>query len=183
MILSDTAIRDFGVSGGIEGFIEKNVQPASYDITLSDQFVEYNNDSIIDVNDKSSFTVDTVSVDEDGSIIIPPNGFVIGSSQEVFHFDASTAGSIEGRSSVGRAGIQVHPVAGWIDPGFNGTLTLPLKNMGRHPVRLTAGMRIAQVVFYGLDNPAHVTYDLKQDSRYNGQNGPTASRIAEGENE
>lgn len=178
-IFSDTTIKTFAENGGIEGYISNNVSPASYDVTLSDSFVEYVSDGVIDIADKNGLEVQSVDIDEEGSIIIPPRGFVIGSTQEVFHFTRDMAGDISGRSSLGRLGLQVHPVAGWIDPGFNGSLTLPIFNMSPHPLKVTAGTRVAQVVFYNLDTAAEVSYDERTGSKYNNQSGPTTSRFAE----
>ncbi|MCZ6729704.1 MAG: dCTP deaminase, partial [SAR324 cluster bacterium] len=79
---------------------------------------------------------------------------------------------VEGRSSIGRIGLFVEN-AGWVDPGFEGELTLELYNANRQPIRLQAGRRICQLVFARMDQPASVPYRGK----YQGQRKPMGSRI------
>jgi dCTP deaminase len=71
----------------------------------------------------------------------------------------------------------VHSTAGFIDPGFSGTVTLELSNDNRRPIKLYPGMKIGQLCVYRLTSPAARPYGSgAAGSRYQGQRGPTASR-------
>jgi dCTP deaminase len=79
---------------------------------------------------------------------------------------------LEGRSSIGRMGLFIHN-AGFIDPGFDGQITLELVNTGNSSIQLETGRRICQIVFEELKNPSERGYRGK----YQHQNGATGSRI------
>jgi dCTP deaminase len=96
---------------------------------------------------------------------------------ETITLGTALAGRIEGKSSLGRLGLQVHSTAGFIDPGFSGTVTLELSNDNRRPIKLYPGMKIGQLCVYRLTSPAARPYGVgAAGSRYQGQRGPTASR-------
>jgi len=80
-------------------------------------------------------------------------------------------------SSLGRLGLIVHATAGFIDPGWKGTLTLELNNLTRVPIRLHPGLPIAQLSFMALDAPAERPYGSPElGSHYQGQVAATESR-------
>ena len=84
-------------------------------------------------------------------------------------------------SSLGRLGLIVHATAGFVDPGWKGTLTLEITNLTRVPIKLWAGKPIAQLSFMTLDAPALRPYghpDLR--SHYHGQVEATESRYEGG---
>ena len=84
---------------------------------------------------------------------------------------------MEGKSSLGRLGLLTHSTAGFIDPGFDGHVTLELSNVANLPIKLWPGMKIGQLCFFGLSSPAEHPYGSQRyASRYQGQRGPTASR-------
>jgi len=85
---------------------------------------------------------------------------------------------VEGRSSIGRMAVVVHATAGFVDPGFEGRITLELFNLGRCAVKLYPGMRIAQIVFHQLTSPAERPYGPDRRNKYQGQYNPEPSRIA-----
>jgi len=80
---------------------------------------------------------------------------------------------VDGRSSLGRLGIMVHVTAGYIDPGFEGQITLELLNVGTLGVELFAGDRVCQIRFHRMSAPARKPYAGK----YQGDSGAVASRI------
>ena len=85
---------------------------------------------------------------------------------------------LEGKSSLGRIGLLIHSTAGYIDPGWNGHLTLELSNVSNLPVTLYYKMKIGQISFLRLTTPAEHLYGSPElGSKYQGQEGPTASRI------
>ena len=86
-------------------------------------------------------------------------------------------GRLEGRSSIGRLGVIVHATAGFIDSGFEGTITLEISNAGKIPVALHPGMRICQLTLLET-GPVLRPYGAGRRSKYQGQRQPTASRIA-----
>ena len=79
---------------------------------------------------------------------------------------------VEGRSSLGRMGLFIQN-AGWVDPGFQGEITLELYNANRCAIELKAGRRIGQLVFARMDNAALRPYNGK----YQGQRGATGSKV------
>jgi hypothetical protein len=80
-------------------------------------------------------------------------------------------------SSLGRLGLIVHATAGFVDPGFTGTLTLEITNLTRVPIKLYAGKPIAQLSFMALDAPAQRPYGHRDlGSHYQGQLDATESR-------
>lgn len=108
--------------------------------------------------------------------MLPPGGFVLGSTEEVVGLPADIAARIEGCSTLGRLGLACHVTAGFIDPGFQGTITLELKNMGHQPFTLRPGMRIAQVCFFEMTSPAERPYGSPGVGRYMHQRGATPAR-------
>ena len=85
-------------------------------------------------------------------------------------------GRLEGRSSLGRLGLQVHSTAGVVDAGYKGHLTLELANIGKLPIKLTPGMRICQLVLEKLSSPAEVPYGAKKSAKYFNESGASQSK-------
>ncbi len=80
-------------------------------------------------------------------------------------------------SSLGRLGLLIHSTAGFVDPGWDGHLTLELSNVNTIPITLYPGMRIGQLSFFRLTSPAERPYGSPElGSSYQGQTGPTPSR-------
>nr|WP_269744692.1 dCTP deaminase [Plesiocystis pacifica] len=103
--------------------------------------------------------------------------FALGTTLERVRVPADLVARVEGRSSIGRLAVVVHATAGFIDPGFEGQITLELSNLGRCAVKLYPGMRISQIVFHEMKSPAERPYGAARGSKYQGQEGPVASRI------
>jgi dCTP deaminase len=106
-----------------------------------------------------------------------PDQFLLASTvQEVWMPDDLVA-QVNGKSSLGRLGMTVHITAGFIDPGFRGTVTLELKNLSHSVITLRPGMPICQLVFFQMTSPADRPYGSEGlGSHYQGQIGVTASR-------
>src|ERR687894_585045 len=83
---------------------------------------------------------------------------LLGRTLEWVELPDDVVSRIEGKSSVGRLGLIVHATAGFIDPGFNGTLTLEITNLTRVPIKLYAGLPIAQLSVMARDAPAPRPY-------------------------
>ena len=87
---------------------------------------------------------------------------------------------LEGKSSLGRLGLLIHSTAGFVDPSFEGNLTLELSNVANLPITIYPAMKIGQISFFRLSTPAERPYGSSQTkSKYQGQRGPTASRFFE----
>lgn len=157
------------------------VQPASVDLRLGREFLEFQHANIacIHPNDENEVDeyVDQVEVDDGGEYILHPGDFVLGTTYERVEIPDDLIAHVEGRSSLGRLAIVVHATAGLCDPGFRGHITLELSNLGRAPVALTPGMRISQLTFTELKTPAERPYGSGRGSKYQDQSGPQASRI------
>jgi len=187
MILSDGDIRDRLDEGDLElepiRDPDKQFQPASVDLRLGHEFVVYNlpHVSCIDTADPATTEgyTETVRVEEDEGFILHPGEFVLGSTLEWVGLPDDLVARVEGRSSIGRLAVVVHATAGFIDPGFEGRITLELSNLGRVAVKLYPGMRISQLVFHSMTSPADRPYGPERGSKYFGQQGPVTSRIGE----
>jgi dCTP deaminase len=88
-------------------------------------------------------------------------------------------GRVEGRSSIGRCGLLIHATAGFIDPGFEGNITLELFNLTNHPIQIYQGQRICQIALEYLSSDCEQGYGEKYDSKYHGQLGVVSSKINE----
>jgi dCTP deaminase len=109
--------------------------------------------------------------------VLHPGEFALGHTKEVVGCPDDIVGLVNGKSSLGRLGIQVHATAGFVDPGFVGTVVLELSNVSTLPVLLRPGMKIAQFVFQRLDRPAERPYGHPElNSKYQDQRGAVASR-------
>lgn len=171
MILSDHTLKRMIDSGelGVAPLAEESIQPASIDCRLGRHFLV--------VEDRS---MNTISLDseiiyreyEDDFITIPPHSFLLATTMETVRLPNNLTAFVEGRSSIGRIGLFIQN-AGWVDPGFEGQITLELFNANSLPIRLEAGRRICQLVFCLMDQAALNPYRGK----YQGQRGTTGSRV------
>jgi dCTP deaminase len=184
-VLSDGTIRRLVAEGRvrIEPFDDTMVQPASVDLRLGSSFRVFHNHRIgaIDLADPPTNLTEHVVIDDGGSFVIHPGEFVLGTTQEFVELPDDIVARIEGKSSLGRLGLIVHATAGFVDPGFKGTLTLEITNLTRVPIILWPGKPIAQLSFMTLDRPAERPYghpDL--GSHYHGQVEATESRYEGG---
>ena len=161
--------------------LDLQVQPASVDLRLGNEFLEFQHANIPCIHPESEqeveeYVEETV-VDEGGEFILHPGDFVLGTTRERVAIPDDLIAHVEGRSSLGRLAVVVHATAGLADPGYQGQITLELSNLGTAPVALTPGMRISQLTFTELKNPAERPYGEERGSKYQGQSGPQASKI------
>jgi dCTP deaminase len=185
MILSDADIRRRLTDGDlvVEPLEdpELQIQPASIDLRLGREFLEFQRANIPCIHPNSEQEVDEyveeTVVEADGEFVLHPGDFVLGTTKERVEIPRDLIAHVEGRSSLGRLAIVVHATAGLADPGYEGQITLELSNLGTAPVALTPGMRISQLTFTELKTPAERPYGAERGSKYQGQSGPQASRI------
>lgn len=161
MIKPDNWIRQWGADGGAEPFDARQVNSASYDIRVSD-------DWICPTRDPEEFTAP--------SIKLFPGEVVLASSLEYVLIPRSVACDLKLKSTLGRLWIN-HSMAGWCDPGFEGNITLELQNLGPEPFVLEAGRRIAQLIFIAMETEPDIAYgEPGASSHYQGQRGTTRAR-------
>jgi dCTP deaminase len=157
------------------------IQPASIDLRLGREFLEFQHANIPCIHPNSEQEVDDyveeTVVDADDEYILHPGDFVLGTTHERVEIPDDLIAHVEGRSSLGRLAIVVHATAGLCDPGFSGKITLELSNLGTAPVALSPGMRISQLTFTELKTPADRPYGEERGSKYQDQTGPQASKI------
>ena len=180
MVLSDRDIQA-AVNAGhliIEPFGEDALQPASVDIRLGAEFRVFRNhrESYIDVREPVANLTELETVEPDQAFVLHPGEFVLGTTLERVSLPDDLVARVEGKSSLGRLGLLVHATAGYVDPGWDGHLTMELSNVANLPIRLYSGMKIGQLSFLRLTSPAERPYGSPGlRSKYQGQTGPTAS--------
>ena len=184
MILSDRDIRAAIADGaiGIDPFDESDVQPSSIDLHVDRFFRVFHNarHPYIDVKKPMEDLTESVEVKEEEAFILHPGEFVLGSTMEYVKLPHDLVARLEGKSSLGRLGLLIHSTAGYVDPGFEGHLTLELSNVANLPITIYPNMKIGQISFFRLSSPAENPYgSQKVGSKYQGQRGPTPSRYFE----
>lgn len=157
MIKPDHWIHTFGESGGITPFRPEQVNPASYDVTLGDTWV--------------CPTRDPEEIHSE-HITLFPGEVILATTFEAVKLPRDVVCDLKLKSSLGRLFLN-HSLSGWIDCNFQGQITLELQNLGPYPRRLTAGMRVAQLVFMAMESPPKVAYGEGGHGHYQGQKGTT----------
>jgi dCTP deaminase len=168
--LNDRAIKGLGAKL-INPYREELVQPASIDLLLGEYFrvMEPHDEICIDLNDPVDITT---MVHRPDKFVIHPGEFVLGVTDEIVNIPDDMVARVEGKSSLGRLGLLVHVTAGFVDPGFNGAITLEFCNLAPIPIILRPGKAICQLSFSWLNAPAHNPYNGK----YQGARSVQASR-------
>jgi dCTP deaminase len=180
-LLSDRDIRTQIEAGriGLDPLNMELIQPSSMDVRLDRFFRLFDNHKypFIDPREQQDDLTRFVEVDKDEAFILHPGEFVLGSTFEFVTLPNDIAARLEGKSSLGRLGLLTHSTAGFVDPGFQGHVTLELSNTATLPIKLWPGMKIGQLCFFQLSSESENPYgSSKYGSRYQGQRGPTASR-------
>ena len=184
-VLSDGTIRRLVEEGRlkIEPWDPRMIQPASVDLKLGPSFRVFHNHRIqtIDLADPPQNLTEQVTLENGDTFVIHPNEFVLGRTEEWVELPDDIVARIEGKSSLGRLGLIVHATAGFVDPGFRGTLTLEITNFNSVPIVLRTGLPIAQLSLMALDAPAERPYGHEDlGSHYHGQVEATESRYEGG---
>jgi dCTP deaminase len=180
VVLSDGAIKRLIEAGQvvIDPYDEALMQPSSLDVRVDRYFRVFRNSRYpyIDVREAQEELTELVEVDE-GPFILHPGEFVLGSTLERIALPDDLVARLEGKSSLGRLGLLIHSTAGFIDPGWDGHVTLELSNVANLPITIYPGMKIGQLSFMQLSEPAERPYGSGGlGSKYQGQRGPTQSR-------
>lgn len=106
--------------------------------------------------------------------ILHPGEFALASTLEFVRIPLDLAARLEGRSTWGRLGLQIHATAGFVDPGFVGALTFELSNVSNVPLPLYPGIRISQICFYESQK-TYLPYAQKRYSKYSGKTTTASS--------
>ena len=171
MILSDKSIQSL-LDGGrlvVRNRAKDAVQPCSLDLTLGSEalIVQYwNTGGVLDFD--TPMKHQKVSGKE---IIIPPQSFILAATREFIELPDDISAFVEGRSSIGRMGLFIQN-ASVVAAGFRGTLTLELYNANILPIRLSAGRKICQLIFFKMDRASDQPYRGK----YQNQKQTTAGK-------
>lgn len=176
-MLSDSLIRHAMRWRGLEisPFLEEQLQPASYDVTLHPQLLVLREGDPLDPRaDSTGEWSEVVMRDSSYGFILRAGQLVLGSTIERFTLGEGLLGQLEGKSSLGRLGLQVHSTAGYLDPGFSGQVTLELSCTHSRGVILYPYMPIGQVAFDDV-----LAVKRPYQGKYQGQQGPVPSRYHE----
>jgi len=180
VVLADATIKRLLDSGRIEidPYDPALLQPSSVDVRVDRYFRVFRNNlyPFIDVKRPQEGLTELVEIGEE-PFILHPGEFVLGSTLERVRLPDDLVARLEGKSSLGRLGLLIHSTAGFIDPGFDGHVTLELSNVANLPITIYSGMKIGQISFVELSEPASSPYGTGDlGSKYQGQDGPTPSR-------
>jgi dCTP deaminase len=173
MILSDSRILEEIQKGTIviDPFDVKNLGSNSYDVHLGKYLAMYN-DTMLDARKHNKIT--HFEIPDDGYVLLP--GYLyLGVTQEYTESHAHVP-FLEGKSSTGRLGIDIHATAGKGDVGFCNAWTLEISCV--QPVRVYAGMPIGQLIYFVTEGEIKNRYDNKQSAKYNSRtNKPVESMM------
>jgi dCTP deaminase len=179
-VLSDRDIRAELAAGRvvIRPYDAADLQPSSVDLHLDRSFRVFRNNRYpyIDVRQVQPDLTELLHVTDDEPFVLHPGEFVLGQTIEWVELPDDLVARLEGKSSLGRLGLLIHSTAGYVDPGWKGTLTLELSNVANLPIALYAGMRIGQISFFRMSSAVERPYGSPElGSKYQGQSEPTAS--------
>lgn len=173
MIIRDADIKILAMSQDlITPFNEDQLQPASYDVCLGTEFI---------VKPREG---DRFEIESNEMIEFQPGDFILATTMERVKIPPFLACELRLKSTVARLGVG-HALAVWIDPGFEGQITMELTIDGNHPIAMQAGDTIAQLIFQPVcrlfdkfsgamkNQPQMTSVDTSYDGRYQGQQGPT----------
>jgi len=182
MILADKSIKEKIQSGeiSIEPFSEEYIQPASYDLHLDRNILTFDTEkhSIIDVKEPVEDLMVKIEMDEKSGYVLKPGQFILANVVEITGVDSRHVGRLEGKSSLARMGLIIHATAGFLDPGNKLRLTLEIANLSPLPIRIYAGMKIAQLAFEQLDQHCERPYGSSGlNSKYKGDLTVQASKM------
>jgi dCTP deaminase len=173
MILSDKRILEEIDKGTIKvvPYDRACLGSNSYDVHLGKYLAKYT-DAILDA--KKHNTIEHFEIGPEG-FVLQPSEFYLGVTHEYTETHEHVP-FLEGKSSTGRLGIDIHATAGKGDVGFCGNWTLEISV--KQPVRIYAGMPIGQLIYFPVDGEIEVKYNAKKNAKYSGQpNKPVESMM------
>jgi dCTP deaminase len=184
VVLSDRTIKEQMVAGRIriEPCDPDDIQPSSVDLHLGAGFQVFRNSRYpyIDPSREQAGLMELVKATAEEPFVLHPGEFVLGTTIERVVLADDLVARLEGKSSLGRLGLLIHSTAGYVDPGWDGRLTLELSNVANLPIVLMPGMPIGQISFFQMTTPVERPYGTPGlGSKYQGQTDVTSSRMFE----
>jgi dCTP deaminase len=185
MVLSDRTIKEEIAKGRIviEPLNPDCIQPASIDVHLDKKILVFKpqrRPAYIDIRRSMDHLNELVELDEDNAFFINPGELILASTFESVTLPDDIVGRLEGKSSLGRIGLLINSTAGYVDPGWQGHLTIEVSNVAKLPITLYYKMKIGQMSFLRLTTPVDRLYGADElGSKYKGQVEPTASKYYE----
>lgn len=182
MILADVMLRELIESDDLiteYGDLQEQMQPASFDLRLHNIVQQIPSDAWKTVVDPLDVPQDFYTEYDIKSTpyVLYPGQLILGATMERVKIPRQYVGMVNGRSTLGRLGLAIHITAGFIDPGFQGNITLEILNTSSFPIKLTHKMRIAQLVVSALRGTVEIPYgDPRGNNKYQGQRGATPPR-------
>ena len=173
MILSDTRILEEieKKTIKIDPYNREYLGSNSYDVHLGKYLATYS-DKILDA--KKHNQIIHFEIPEDG-YVLHPGELYLGVTEE-YTETHNHVPFLEGKSSTGRLGIDIHATAGKGDVGFCGNWTLEISC--KIPVKIYTGMPIGQLIYFPVDGEVAIKYNNKKDAKYSGQpNRPVESMM------
>lgn len=182
MVLSDVTIREQLSLGRIviDPCDSDDIQPSSVDLHLGSDFQVFRNSRYpyIDTAREQPGLTEPVTASVAEPFVLHPGEFALGTTVERIALPEDIVGRLEGKSSLGRLGLLIHSTAGYVDPGWDGRLTLELSNVANLPILLVPGMKIGQISFSQMTTPVDRPYGHPElGSKYLGQDAATPSRM------
>jgi dCTP deaminase len=178
MILSDRDIKKAIKDGDLtfrEPLLSEQIEAASIDLKLGPVFkiFKYTDECVLDLKKGVDFNkvMEPQVIDSKKGFILHPNRFVLTSSKEYMKLSNKIAVRAEGKSSLARMGLLVH-TAGFVDPGFEGTITLEISNQAEIPIMLYPDMYICQIAVELLSSSCELSYKERKKSLYYDAEGP-----------
>ena len=162
MILSDKRILEEIEKGTIiiEPFNREKLGTNSYDVHLGKHLANYKNRTL---DAKVHNEIEHFEIPKTG-FVLQPNTLYLGVTVEYTETHAHVP-FLEGKSSTGRLGIDIHATAGKGDVGFCNTWTLEIS--ATQPVRIYAGMPIGQLIYFTVEGEIETLYNTKGNAKYN----------------
>lgn len=174
-VLVDWQIRQEIESGRIkiDPFKIENLNPSSLDFRLGDKYTFVKTPKniktcgyvygAIDPLDHNTFYSETIELDD---YWLKPQESILVSMYERLRLPPNISGRVLGKSSLARLGLDNSSGAAWLDPGFEGYVTLELTNHSQFALKLSQGMRVGQIIFYKHD---YVATSYSKTGRYHNQ--------------
>ena len=176
MILSDQTILNKMAVGELEILpvpTAEQIQPSSVDLRLGNEYLSpIQQEQALDIKNAEPKYQEI----KGNAILLPPNEFILATTKEKIRLPRNLIARVEGRSSIARLGVAIHVTAGFVDAGFEGQITLEIKNQSPNSIILYEDMRICQIIFEEIDNPPIRVYG-ECDNKYQNQEGVTGSLI------
>lgn len=182
MVLSDHSIKLELAKGRIvvDPIDPDDIQPSSVDLHLGDDFQVFRNSRLpyIDPTREQPGLTERVIASVTEPFVLHPGEFALGTTVEHIGLPDDLVGRLEGKSSLGRLGLLIHSTAGYVDPGWQGKLTLELSNVANLPIVLIPGMKIGQISFSQMTTAVDRPYGHPElGSKYQGQSEATPSKM------